>query len=321
MITREEFMNEMKNRVQDEFNERGIDVEVSATKITKNNGTAKWALGFTGGGRNIQPTIYMEHYYDKCMNDEMTLAQVTDSVCDIYVSTIPRDDFNVESILDYEQAKDHITVCVRNAEMNSELLKTVPHDIMGDLAVMYRVEVSNGIDGEGSVLINNQIMGQYGIDQDTLREQAWKNTKELHPYSFKSMGDVMREMFSGNGMDMPDDVFQQVDSNPGGMYVLSNDIKVNGAAYLCDTETLGKISDMIHDDLVILPSSIHECIVLPAKMCENMQMLKEMVETVNATEVAQDEILSPNVYKFDGQTHEISVYTGETQNMGQGMNM
>lgn len=321
MFTREDFMNEMKARVERELHERDIDVEVSANKMNKNNGMEKWALGFAGGDRNIQPTIYMDDFYDKCMDDEMTLTEITTKVCDIYATSIPREDFDVKSIMDYEQAKNNITVCVRNAEMNSELLKTVPHDIMGDLAVMYRVEVNQGIDGNGSVLINNQIMEHYGIDQDTLREQAWKNTKELHPYSFKSMGDVMREMFSGNGMDMLDDVFQNLDSNPGGMYVLSNDAKYNGAAYLCDKETLGKISDMIQDDLVILPSSIHECIVLPSKMCNDMQSLKEMVETVNETEVAQDEILSGNVYKFDGQTHEISIYTGEAQNMCQGMSM
>jgi len=319
MFTREDFMDEMKTRVERELHERDIDIEVSSNKVNKNNGMEKWVMGFSGNGRNVQPVIYMDDFYEKCMNDDMTLSEIADRVCDIYESSVPSEDFDASAVMDYEQAKNHITVCVRNADMNSELLKTVPHDIMGDLAVMYRVEVSQGIDGEGSVLINNQIMDQYGIDQATLRDQAWKNTKELHPYSFKSMGDVMKEMFSGNGMEMPEDFFEQIDNNPTGMYVLSNDTKVNGAAYLCDKETLGKISDMIQDDLVILPSSIHECIVLPSKMCDDMQQLKEMVETVNETEVAQDEILSGNVYKFDGKSHEISVYTGDTQSMGMNM--
>lgn len=59
--------------------------------------------------------------------------------------------------------------------------------------------------------------------------------------------------------------------------------------------------------MIILPSSIHEVllVVYEEELC--MEELKEMVRHVNQTEVAKEEILSDNVYIYSRKTDKISI--------------
>ncbi len=69
------------------------------------------------------------------------------------------------------------------------------------------------------------------------------------------------------------------------MYVLTNSNQVNGAVYMCDEEVMSLIAEKLGSDLIVIPSSIHETIIL--KETENMSVreLNAMVEAVNAEAV------------------------------------
>ncbi|MCR5604754.1 MAG: DUF5688 family protein [Lachnospiraceae bacterium] len=89
------------------------------------------------------------------------------------------------------------------------------------------------------------------------------------------------------------------------MYVLSNSITLNGAAALLDAKTMEDISQKLGGDFIVLPSSIHEVIVLPADVEMDRRDLEAMVQDVNAGEVAPEDRLSDHVYMYDSKEKEL----------------
>jgi len=307
-MTKEEFCEAIRGDLEEHIRESFPEAKVAVQEYTKNNGVTRTGLAVTETGSNIQPVIYLDDAYRR-YDDGSTYRDVYGGIKNAYDSSLGPD-FDAEAFLNYENAKGNLSVCVRNAEMNADLLERIPHDIVGDLAVMYRIETGpiGGDGGTGSVLVTDQILERLGVSEDTLREDAWANQRENHPYQFRSMKEVMVDMMGG---DVPEEMQAAFDLEPVQMYVLSSGSGINGAVYMCDKEALAEIAEKVGDDLVMLPSSIHEAIILKGSVADDMEQLKDMVETVNATEVSPDEVLSNNVYTYDAQTQEISVYTGE----------
>ena len=83
------------------------------------------------------------------------------------------------------------------------------------------------------------------------------------------------------------------------MYVCTNTAKLNGAGVILYQELLQEFADRIGSDFYILPSSIHETLLIPANGDMDLEYLRDMVRTVNRTEVAEDEVLSDSVYRYN----------------------
>ena len=108
-------------------------------------------------------------------------------------------------------------------------------------------------------------------------------------------------------MDMLDVMFE--DHPVKEMYVISNEMGLHGAASILYDEPLQEVAQLLGEDLYILPSSIHEIIVVPCSMGEP-EHLSEMVKDINAGVVRAEEVLSDNVYVYDKNTRSISMVTG-----------
>ena len=89
------------------------------------------------------------------------------------------------------------------------------------------------------------------------------------------------------------------------MYVITNEQGINGAASVLDETLMQKVTETVGEDFVILPSSVHECIVVPADCDMDIEEMKDMVKCVNADAVKPQERLSDNVYCYDSQAHEL----------------
>ena len=86
--------------------------------------------------------------------------------------------------------------------------------------------------------------------------------------------------------------------------MITNSTKVFGAAALLDSDSMDKIQEQI-GEFYILPSSVHECILVPKTEEIDLATLENMVQEVNSTQVAPNEVLSDHVYAYDSETKEI----------------
>lgn len=271
------------------------DYEVGITEQRKNNNVFLDAL-FIKGEKNIVPAIYLEPYFQE-YEKGAALENILQRIADMYVKSMEQaGEFPVDGF-QYDKVKDGIFVVVQNAEMNRDLLENVPHEIKEDLALLYRasIKLSNG--EQGSVLINNDHLASWGIDEKTLREAAWSNMHHCHRPVFASINDILQEL----GYDGIPEQGSLVE-----MYVLSNEEKNYGAAYMFDEDLMKSIADRLKSDLVVIPSSIHETILLKKNNDMNPELLKEMVREVNRTQLHPTEILSDEVYQYDRETQTLS---------------
>lgn len=301
-MTKNEFMEAVKDEALAILREKDETIDAIISNVTKTNDIAYTGISFRGKS-NIQPVVYLDSFFEQYEKGDIDVAGIAKTVADIYMANKWNHDFDMESITDFEKVKDHIIPCVYNTEANSENLKTMPSRQVVDLSIYYRLEIPfSGNEGNGYVTIHNNLMEQWNVSEEELTEIAWKNLRENHPYLFKNMFEVLNESILSDEVNI-DEIPQ--DAIP--MYILSNEDKCNGAVYMLDLELLNKIAKyLMNDDLVILPSSRHEVIVLPAREATEYEYLKSMVMEVNRTQVSDEDYLSDSVYFYNIISNELT---------------
>ena len=290
--TFEEFQTIITEKVQAKLDEK---ITVRITDVTKNNGVVLKGMSFTGQGETISPTIYLEQYYE-AYKEGSEWGELVDRIVDTFRLGAKNEIFDVQSFLNFEEAKEHIVFKIVNYEKNKKLLKEIPHKKIMDLAVVYYYLLSNDNLENATILIYNNHLENWKITAEELDAIAMENTPKLLSADLRSITDVLNEMLKARGIDTG---FLEADpSDNGSMYVLSNESKVFGAATILYSEVLKEYADKIGSDLFILPSSIHEVIIIPKEEGMEWEKLQEMVVEVNSTQVEDVEVLSDSVYYY-----------------------
>lgn len=318
MLSYEEFQNYCKEHVMDAMPEDYGKAEVSVNEVTKNNGKTLTALTVLPEGQNVAPNIYLDGFYME-YEAGTDLDTIMDEIADICVhNNPPSEEFsNIgQKYKDVNYVKDRIIMMAVNREKNAELLNNVPHTNHEDLALIYKVLVSNEVDGTATITIRNDHLGLWNMTTEEIHELAMKNTRELLPVTVQSMNEVMREMFSKDGMDeeMMDAMFQDLAADLQ-MYVITNTSRVNGAASIFYEDVLTALAEKVGSDLYILPSSIHECIAVSCKV-DTPEAMAAMVSEINEGQVLKEEQLSDHVYYFNAQEKTLTLADTSTKELG-----
>ena len=211
--------------------------------------------------------------------------------------TVP---FDTTFYADFGKVKQHLACRVINREKNRELLKTVPYRIFLDLAIVTYYYFEDSCLGTGTILVYSSHCKNWGITEEELFACARENTLHIQPEEFLSMDGVL-EKFQGCGEAKAET------ENVLPMYVLTNKTNYFGAASLLFDSVLQDIADKLEDDFWILPSSIHECIIIPAESAMPKEEMQEMVREINRNEVAAEDFLSDEIYRYQREFHKLSL--------------
>lgn len=277
------------------------ELEAKVSEITKNNDTKLTGITVSNDS-NIAPVIYVNDLYTRYTMGWITVSDAAKSVIEIY-SKNQMLSVDMSDFLDFEKIRDHIVYKLVNKTKNEELLEDVPHVDMLDLAIIFCVLCPSMGDRMATVTIHNNHIQMWNVDADELYEAAKENTPKLLPARLTSMEDMLFGLREDLGMS--DEDFEELPETDIPMYVLTNKTQVAGAACVLYEDALMNFSEKIDDDVIILPSSIHETILIPASLKDNMADLIAMVREVNATQVSPDEVLSDNVYVYNRANGEI----------------
>lgn len=288
-----EFEKQVVNEILYYLPEEFSGAKVQTKVVKKNNDTTRTGLLIEKPGQKCTPTIYLEEFYRKMEDEGVSLADTMTAIAKIRVDNDR--EFSVEDIVNFDKAKDRIFCRLVNKELNDGYLADKPFTDFNDLAVMYAVDCTQvGEEGVSSAPITHSLLKEYGITVEELDKVARENT-EKKGYMLQSMTDILIEMMGeemARAMTPPPEECTE-------MYILTNPAKMNGAAALLNAEALEAVSKTCGGDFVILPSSIHEVICLPMMdKSEDTVSLEKMVQEVNTTSVASNEVLSSNVYRY-----------------------
>lgn len=309
-MTFDEFKQEIADNIKEYLPDKYADSIVQVNAVQKNNETLD-ALTITSPDSNMSPTIYLNSFYEDYQNGR-DMDDILDSIADLRVEYEVNQDFDVSSITDFEKVSDKIAARLYGMEGNEELLSVRPHATMDDLAVTYCIMLGDNENGSMSVPITNQIMETWGVTQEDLRRIAQENCDTLTPSKFMSMNAVMTDMMvpqimSDYGINKEEAIKMVNDMVPTDdkLFVLTNNQKLNGAAALLDEKMMEQIAERVGNDFYILPSSVHEVLIVPKEAGMDLKDLEAMVQEVNATQVAPQDRLSDHVYQYDNETREV----------------
>ena len=288
------------------------ECRVETVNATKNNNVHLTGLTVYPQNKKVAPTIYLEPYFDALQSGQ-PFATVINQIINSCMNALScsENDIDVGNITDFEQMKQKICYKLVNTGMNSELLSTVPHRDYLDLAIVYYIPLSLTDNGLATLNITDGLAHIWGTDEETLYKLACLNTPVLNRGCITPMLDIMggimkihqthkHETRSYEGFD-----FTYTDSSSFPMCIATNQNKTYGASILLYDGFLETAAERF-GSFYILPSSIHELIIVPAKF-GNASDLKQMVNEINGTEVPAEEVLSGSCYCYDTDTHELKI--------------
>lgn len=300
----DEFKEKVKDNIKNYLPMQYEKANVSLQSVVKNNDVQLTGLMIRLEENNIAPFIYLDRYYEQYQNG-MELPDIMKDIAELRVSSEQSVKLDISRITDFNQVKDNIICKLINGDMNEEYLADKPYTQIEDMAVIYVIDLGSGAEGHMSSPITYDLMKRYGVDTQMLHEIAIHNLAKSE-IVFKSMKDALMEIMFPDGVPEEDplaEILSAEDEIP--MYVLSNAEKLNGAASVLDKDTMETISEMLGGDFVVIPSSIHEVIILPMDDNVDKDELEGIIREVNTGQVAPEERLSYHAYQYDSGKHAL----------------
>ncbi len=291
---KEKFMEDIKERLED----AGIDANITTNTVKKLNESYE-AITITPNDSNMGMNLPIEKFFE-AYDDGRPYDEVIDKAMEVIENGMDaRPDFNIEDLTDYSKMKETLAMEVVSAEANKEMLETVPHKMMEDMAVVYRFVLSSDEDGRASVLVTNQMIENMGITAEQLHADAMENAPQIKPAEIKGMTEVLAELMGVEQAEMMG--IGPVAPEDEQMYVASVPDKVHGAGVLAYENFMDQAAERAGGDFFILPSSIHEILIVPDNGQMDLKSLEDMVKEVNATQVAPQDKLTDSVYHYDSK--------------------
>ena len=266
-----EFMNAMLCEIRGQVD---AQVRTELYTVTKNNGTRRTGILFKQTDSNLAPTIYLEEFYQKYLQGQQ-VPDLADSICSIYQEIRVKKTCDCQNLFDFNHVKEHIVYKLIRRDANEELLKQIPYEPFLDLAVVYYIQIDNTRFGSAAIQIRNEHLRYWRVEKEEIRRLAGKNTPRIYPVQIQQ---IVRFM-----------------------YVATNEQCSLGAAVMRYPDFREKVRGMIGEGFYILPSSIHEVILVPESFGMEPERMQEMVKEINQIGVAPEEVLSDSVYYFDGE--------------------
>ncbi|MCH5269699.1 MAG: hypothetical protein J1E83_03030 [Lachnospiraceae bacterium] len=281
----------------------GDDVKVEVKKVRKNNDVKLHGLIISKEQSSVSPTIYLDGFFRDHQQGK-ALGDIVYEIVDIYEKNKVSANINLDFFLDYSAVKGRIFIKVIHYDKNKEMLEEVPYIRFMDLAVVCYYAYINDFLGKGSIQIETGHLDRWGISEEELFAAAKSNTQNKLGVEIKGMDEILLEMLSENGEEIDQEDLKsmlQHSEKEVPMYIMTLKGRYFGAACIFYEEMLAAFGRQCQKSFYILPSSIHELILVPDSGREKPEALRRMVQEVNAGHVAPEERLSDNVYYYNLQ--------------------
>lgn len=312
MNTVEQFAKEVAREIKKYLPEEYRDIECGTEKKLHNNGIYMNGVTFKNERRNFSPTIFMEYYFE-IYNYTGSMDQVMKEIASLATEYLEVDFRGFDDMADFEAVKTSLSPMLINTKENLAMLQELPHMRIEDLSLICWVDLRVA-DEVGGVNVTEDQLKEWGIGKEQLFKQLSENMQKQGDYILQDANAYIGKLMGfpltcTNLLKVPDDYFNGQDnrgaSGQDNMYVLSNKENVRGAAAIVCPGVMEKVSRLFPEGFFILPSSIHECMILPKTEKARLGDLKDLVREVNRTKVQKAEILSDNVYEYDRERGKV----------------
>ena len=249
------------------------------------------------GINEATPLISLDGIYKKMQEENISIGKIMKDIAGVVKECAEKEikiDLSKRNILE-----NLFTVAVNYSDAN---LDDKPYIQINDIAIVAKSEVA--YNENGAITITNDLVEMLGMSPDEIMTMAMENNAKFSRPVCRDMLTLMSDLLDA---DLP-----KPKADEPKMYVLTNRRGIYGASFIADKQVLGSIAEKLGGDFAILPSSVHELIIIPEIKKHMLPELKTMVEDVNRTLVVeQGTFLSDNVYVYDAKKDMVAVYDGK----------
>ena len=284
----------------------GGDYHIEVSEVVKNNGVIRNALAIRKEGEFVSPTIYIDSFFEDYRNGVMLMSIVKDLVKMYHASSVPAAGMEMDFFRDFSEVSGRMYYKLVNYEKNKVSLKDIPYRKVLDLAMVPLCRVDNDIIGSGNITVTNTHLRMWEISEEELWENIKENAPKLAPVKVRGLADVLQRI---TGCE--DDLFPVC-----GIYVVSNEADCLGAGAALYPGVLKGLAEDHECDLYIIPSSIHEVLVLPdSEFGIDVNNLRSIINEVNTSTVGDEEILSDNLYVYHSDSDRLLIADNEEERL------
>lgn len=269
------------------------------TDVILNNGTTHIALILYKNGEKLHPQIYLERFFEDYKRGK-TMKEILQDVMTTYEEALKNiNPDSLSSIEDWEQVKGRLAFRLLSKERNKETLENYVYKEFLDLAAIVTFCAEIDEQGVKAIRVTHDLAERWNVSKEEILQAAEENTEAFFPVRMEPILDTLCRVADISRDDLPEEVLAEEDSPQ--IMVLTNYLGVNGATVLLYDSLLKQIYEKLGGKFIILPSSIHEVIVMPLASAPPIADSQKMVEQINRSAVKEEEILSDSVYLYDGE--------------------
>ena len=293
----EEFKNNLMELVAKEVEDRGLeDISLKLTTVESPDGMTD-RLMVSVGESKMSMAFRLKEIYQNVENGEDIDHAVFKMVNTIEenISVVKNKEQDVKSfITDYEKVKDN--TYLRLIPGDSPILKSTPHKMIEDMALVVNIHLDSISDdnGRSCVVVSRPLMEMYGIDEAKLFADAEKNSLENEPIVFKPLIDMVKDLINSENIPDPEDVGIVT-------YIATNASGFQGAAVAGYPDFCEKAAETMGGSFYMLPSSVHEFILIKDDGKAKAKDLNKMIRNVNETVLEPRDVLAAQCYHYDAK--------------------
>ena len=282
----------------------GSTVSLEKRSVLKEGGERDAILAESNERPEIRICIYPEEWYAEYQRGTSmeALAEThADQLKDAWnrIHQIP--------VFDRKGAETRLYAKAVNRSSNAALLREIPHqDILDDISIIARYRVSE----EGSAIVTNALLPALQMTPEEVLELAERNSRK-ETYRCRNMNEFLAGELGIGGDSLPP-------SLPDGPWVLTTERIQDGGYAVANPEALELGYRTLGENFHLLPSSVHEVLLVPESSVLTPGQLKQMVEEVNLVSVSPAERLSDTVYHYDGKQKKLRPVTEQIRNRAAG---
>lgn len=294
-MTKQDFMEQLIEELYRYFSPEQYQLEGSV--LLKNNDTKRYAILLKKIEGTVSPTIYLDNFYSEFEHGRTTISETASHIYEQMHDFEDKIEAYQEFSAELSDCSNKITYRLVPKERNKQFLESVPHLPFLNMAVVFYIIHHVSKEGMESICVTNELAGKWGLSAKSLYIIAEKNTPILLPPVIDTMEHTL-ELLMG---EINCAIEPAGDSNkPIPMHIMTNKYQINGASVLLYHGLLDGLAEKLGTDLYVIPSSIHELIIMPAEDGSlSLSKLSDMVKEINENHVKEEEILSDCAYYYD----------------------
>ncbi|MBQ9815698.1 MAG: hypothetical protein IJM53_08425 [Lachnospiraceae bacterium] len=292
--------NEFKEAVISAVEKKLLDDEsVVIRQVTKNNQQTLDGIFIHNDRDEIRPTLYLQHLYET-FGDEDGAEEAADIILKVNAGYSGIKLMSQDYVGDFEAARKRLAIKLVNTEMNREYLEDKPHREFLDLSELCFILVFSPDGDPGGIVVTNELLENWGVSGRMVLDMAEENTEKLMGTVFMPLKERIEDMV----MDIEDLKGTPFDVDCPAI-IITNNYKVFGAANMLNKELMEKCAGIFGGDFIIIPSSVHEILLIDPALYPDGSELNRSIRDVNLLDEIPNN-LSDHYYVYSAEKHEIT---------------